>query len=150
MSVLNITMVPNKNVNEETKSKLEKFKWKCMKFERNLIQIQILFESPNYVSYEGLDRITVQVLNKNFFQAKEKESGGRHLKRSSGAIYLPHRYTMAHTLPKQFHDKEIAKAMETVVAATKDTVQKSFIITIGTNALLAGSISLIWGFINTL
>ena len=60
-------MVPNKNVNEETKSKLDNFKWKCVKFERNLIQIQIIFESPNYVSYEGLDRITMQVLNKNLF-----------------------------------------------------------------------------------
>jgi hypothetical protein len=36
-SVLNITMVPNKDVNEETKQKLMKFEWKCIKFERNLV-----------------------------------------------------------------------------------------------------------------
>jgi len=40
--------------------------------------------------------------------------------------------------------------MKTVVDATQETVSKTFIYTIVTNSLLAGSISLIWGFINTL
>jgi len=44
----------------------------------------------------------------------------------------------------------MAKNVHTAVEASKKVVSGSFVLTIGTNTLLAGSIGLIWGFINTL
>jgi hypothetical protein len=68
LSSLKILMVPNKNAGPETQEKLKNFVWKCVKFEKNLIQIQIMFDTPSYVSYEGLDLITMEVLNHMVFR----------------------------------------------------------------------------------
>ena len=141
-------MVSNKNANEKAEQKLQKFKWKCIKFEKNLIEIQIMFDNPSYVSYEGADTIIIEVTDHEFFQVQDDNR--RMLTEEIVDLYLPSRYTMVDTFPKQFHDKETAKAMQTLVKGSKDAVSKSFIFTVGTNILLIGSIALIWGLINTL
>jgi hypothetical protein len=70
-NALVIVMVPNKDADDQTQVKVKKFKWKCLKFEKNLMQIQIIFDTPSYVSYEGYDIITVQVRDHKMFQVLE-------------------------------------------------------------------------------
>ena len=57
---------------------------------------------------------------------------------------------MVHHIPKQFKDKEFGRRYKRHVLNAEQGVKGSLIMTIFTNLLIAGSISLIWSFINAL
>ena len=114
---LKITIVPNLNVNDITQEKLKKFKWEFKKFDKNLLTIQIIFDFPSYVSYQGLDVIQIEVVSNKLFEV-DSDNERRMLAEHYLPIYLPQRYTMVHTFPKQFSDKETALAVKTVMEGT--------------------------------
>ena len=57
---------------------------------------------------------------------------------------------MEHSIPKQFSDPEFGKAFKDTMGNTQKGVEGSLIMTIFTNLVLAGSITLIWSFVNAL
>ena len=65
-------------------------------------------------------------------------------------IYIPRSYRMMYRIPRQFSDAEFGKKVTAVMKGAKENVEKSMIMTIFTNLLLAGSVNLIWTFINAL
>ena len=71
------------------------------------ILIQLDFLDPKYVSYMGVDKIVVIVLQDNFFYVDEEiisNGKSRLLKKSRlrPNLFIPRKYFMVHTLPRQY------------------------------------------------
>jgi hypothetical protein len=81
-------MVPNLNVDDDTQEKLKKFKWEFKKFKKNLLTIQIVFDFPRYVSYQGLDTIQIEVVSNKLFEV-DSDNERRMLAEHYLPIYLP-------------------------------------------------------------
>ena len=63
---------------------------------------------------------------------------------------MPKSYKIIHYIPRQFSDPEFGKKFKTSVENAEKSIKGTLIMTIITNLLLAGTISLIWSFVNAL
>ena len=119
------------------------------------ILIQLDFLDPNYVSYLGVDKIVVHVLQDNFFYVDEEiisKRKSRLLKKSRKRpnLFVPRKYFMVNTLPRQYENHEFGENVKESIYILENSVKASLAVTLLLNLLLAGSISLLWSFVNTL
>lgn len=119
-AVLRVEVVPHIQHNNVTK--LE-FSFNCTEFRPDYLTLQLDFNEPAYVSYQGVDKILVRVLKDGFFYVSEEVlvvGPNRKLKKSlSGSeLFVPRRYMMVHTLPRQMEDavtgRQVKAAMQVV------------------------------------
>ena len=57
---------------------------------------------------------------------------------------------MVHTLPRQYKNREFGENVKESIYILENSVKASLAVTLLLNLLLAGSISLLWSFVNTL
>ena len=117
--------------------------------------LQLHFAEPTYVSYQGVDKIIIKVLRDDFFYVDEEVIGrGKHreLRRSKykPGMFVPRRYLMVHKLPRQMENAVVGRKVKTAIQVVEKGVKSSLAATLLTNLVLAGSISLLWSFVNTL
>lgn len=133
--MLNITLLPNYYHDDVERLS---FNWTCTQFGEMEVVIQLDFYNPLYVSHGGTDMIYVQVLNNTFFQTK------------FSSTRLSERYLMSKKIGSQMPSNLFTK----VLASSGQPFKTSADVSVVTNALISllygGSMSYIFGLINTL